>query len=119
MSTINQLATSHYSKMRDRDELYRLYIIEGKTQSEIGKSYGVSNKRVSKWMIRFKIEAKKTSSGRKYIGRKLTQEHKDKLRQYRIGRVTPEATRLKIAKTIRESGIKAGKNNNWWKVANI
>ena len=77
----------HKSIMQDREVLYNLYWVEGKSLREIGDIYGVSFKRVHKWMRRLEIASRpRTTKGMKFPNRKLSDEHKDKLSKWRTGR---------------------------------
>lgn len=99
--------------MQNRDELYDLYWNQGLSTYKIGEIYGVSYKRVSKWMKRLNIPARPYSTkGMKFPGRKLSDEHKEKLRKWRTGRkLTPEL-RVKAIKNLKSE---SGENHASWK----
>ena len=73
--------------MQDKDLLNRLYWIDGKSLREIGLIYGVREARVYKWMKRLGVKTRPwTTKGLKFPGRTVSEEVREKLRKWRMGR---------------------------------
>jgi transposase len=106
-------SNGHYSKMQDKELLNRLYWIEGKSTKEIGLLYSVSSARVSKWLKRLGIKARKfTTKGFKFPNRKLSEEHKQRLREWHTGRPLKPEHKAKVTKNLKYG---KGKNHAAWK----
>lgn len=96
-----------------KSQLEDLYIKQGLSCKQIGDKYGYTFQLVNKWLHEFKIPVREWSTkGMSFEGRKLSDEHKEKLRIWHTGRPLSPEHRAKVIKNIKP---RYGKDNNFWK----
>lgn len=87
--------------MQDKELLHKLYWEDKKSLREIGEMYGVSAARVYKWCKRLGVETRDwTTKGLKFPDRKLSKEHKEKLRKWHTGRPLAPEHRKKVTEAL-------------------
>ncbi len=81
-----------------KDILENLYLHEKRSCRAIGIISGISTKQVSRYLQRFGIKARpfSTKGLQPNLGKHLSEETKDKIRQKHIGKKLSEVTKLKI-----------------------
>jgi len=104
------------SLINNKQELEDLYIAQGKSLTQIGDICGVAFQTVYKWLKKNNIPLRDFSTkGFKFPGRHVSPELKKRLSELHTGMRLKEETKLKISKTLKELGLKAGPKSNWWK----
>lgn len=88
-----------------KPELEKLYLRDKKSVLYISKIYGISIAQVSRYLKNYKIESRpfSTTGIKTRLGKKLSNESKEKIRQKAIGRRIPVEVRKKM-------GSKGSKN---------
>ena len=97
--------------------LQTLYIDENKRLREIGLIIGKSPKSVSRYLKQVGIKAREFSTKglKTFLGKKHSEETKQKIREKHIGKKLSPEHRAKVIKTLSSSGDQTGENNHNWK----
>lgn len=87
--------------MVSREELYTLYIDQGKSYTEIAEIHKVAFQTIGKWIKKYGIQPReRTTKGFKFPGRKLSEERKKKLSVWHTGRKLSPEHRSKVIKNL-------------------
>jgi hypothetical protein len=102
------------SLINNPEELRRLYVDEGKSLKEIGDICGVAFQTVAKWLKKNNIPTREWSTkGMKFPGRKLSDEHKEKLRKWHTGRPLKKEHKRKVIEALRKTWVRGEKHHSW------
>lgn len=92
-----------YKIIIEKDELYRLYVTEGKPMHMVAKELGVAIGSVYNYIKRYGIESREPHQGMK--GKKQTEEAKRRISDAHRGKVISEEARKKISEAAKRGGI--------------